>query len=49
MVLKAGELAGYDNVVLVDVASPAMLGVLEEDFVSFKGKIIRICTIKSGE
>ncbi len=37
-VLKAGELAGFDNVVLVDVASPAMLGVLEKDFNSFKGK-----------
>lgn len=42
LVLKAGELGSYDNVVLVDVASPAMLGVLEEEFDSFKGKRIVI-------
>ncbi len=42
LVLKAGELASYDNVVLVDVASPAMLGVLEEEFNSFNGKRVVI-------
>lgn len=41
-ILKKGELAHFDNIVLVDVSSPAMLGIFESEFNSFKGKKIVI-------